>query len=185
MTQRQLVVAADHIRSGGVIAYPTEYCFGFGCDPFNQNAVRKIVRLKRRSWLEGVIIIAANLVQLRRLVDFDQIRDIDRLTSVWPGPHTWLLPALTRVPRWIRGRHDSVAVRITAHRTALELCRSSGGLLVSTSANRTGRPPLRTSHQVRTEFGGVVDFILDGPVGRITGPSSIRDAKSGKWVRGG
>ena len=64
MTQRQLAIAADHIRSGGVIAYPTEYCFGLGCNPFNQNAVRKIIQLKRRSWLEGVIIIAANFAQL-------------------------------------------------------------------------------------------------------------------------
>jgi L-threonylcarbamoyladenylate synthase len=55
--------------------------------------------------------------------------------------------------------------------------------MVSTSANRSGRPPLRTSHQVRTEFEGAIDFILEGPVGKTTSPSSIRDAKSGKWVR--
>ncbi|MDE0920692.1 MAG: Sua5/YciO/YrdC/YwlC family protein [Arenicellales bacterium] len=183
MTQRQLVIAADHIRGGGVIAYPTEYCFGLGCNPFNQNAVRKIFHLKRRSWLEGVIIIAANLVQLRRLVDFDQIRDIERLTSVWPGPHTWLLPALTRVPRWIRGRHDSVAVRITAHRTAVELCRNSGGLLVSTSANRSGRPPLRHYTQVCSEFGTALDFVVEKSIGNANAASSIYDFSTGAMVR--
>ena len=183
MTQRQLVIAGDHVRSGGVIAYPTEYCFGLGCNPFNQKAVRKILHLKRRSWLEGVIIIAANFVQLKRLVDFDQIRDIDRLKSVWPGPHTWLLPALPRVPRWMRGRHDSIAVRITAHRTAVELCRSSGGLLVSTSANLSVRPPSGHYTQVRSEFGTALDFVVEKNVGNAKAASSIYDFTTGVMVR--
>ena len=83
----------------------------------------------------------------------------------------------------MRGRHDSIAVRITAHRTAVELCRSSGGLLVSTSANRSGRPPLRHYTQVRSEFGTALDFVVEKNVGNAKAASSIYDFTTGVMVR--
>ena len=180
-----LATASTTLSESGIVAYPTEYCYGLGCDPMNQGAVRRILQLKRRAWWLGLIVIAADLRQLASLIDLSRKDLLQQPCETWPGPHTWLLPALPGTPRLIRGEHNAVAVRITAHPIARTLCRRFGSAIVSTSANRSGRPPLRTSHQVRTEFGGVIDFILDGPVGKITGPSSIRDAKSGKWVRGG
>ena len=185
MNHTALATATTTLSKSGIIAYPTEYCYGLGCDPMNRWAVQRILQLKKRSWSRGLIVIAADLRQLAGLVDLSRNDLLQQPCRSWPGPHTWLLPALPRTPRWICGEHNTVAVRVTAHPIARTLCRRFGSAIVSTSANRSGRPPLRTSHQVRTEFGGVIDFILDGPVGRITGPSSIRDAKSGKWVRGG
>jgi L-threonylcarbamoyladenylate synthase len=151
----------------------------------NRGAVRRILQLKKRAWSLGLIVIAADLHQLAGLIDLSRKDLLQQPRRSWPGPHTWLLPTLPGTPKWIRGEHNAVAVRITAHPIARTLCRRFGSAIVSTSANRSNRPSLRTSHQVRAEFEGAIDFILEGPVGRTTGPSSIRDARSGKWIRGG
>ena len=150
----------------------------------NRDGVRRILQLKKRAWSQGLIVIAADVCQLAGLIDLSRKDLLQQPCESWPGPHTWLLPALPGTPRWIRGEHSAVAVRVTAHPIARALCRRFGSAIVSTSANRSGRPPLRTSHQVRTEFEGAIDFILEGFVGRTTAPSSIRDAKSGKWILG-
>ncbi|MEE2804829.1 MAG: Sua5/YciO/YrdC/YwlC family protein [Pseudomonadota bacterium] len=176
--------AASLVRNGGVIAYPTEYCFGLGCDPFQQNAVRRILRLKQRSWSKGLVIIAQHVAQLRPLVDFSQIEDVDLLIARWPRSQTYLLPALPRVPSWIRGQHDTIAVRITDHKSAAKLCRYSRSALVSTSANRSGRPPLRHYRQIQLDFGDELDFVVEAKVGAADAPSLIRDFRSGELVRG-
>jgi L-threonylcarbamoyladenylate synthase len=178
-----LATAITTLSESGIVAYPTEYCYGLGCDPMNRNAVQRILQLKKRAWTSGLIVIAADLHQLASLIDLSRKDLLKQPCLSWPGPYTWLLPALPRTPRWIRGEHAAVAVRITAHPIAHALCRHLGSAIVSTSANRHGRPPLRTGHQLRAEFGDSIDFIFDGPVGRMAGPSSIRDARSGKWIR--
>jgi L-threonylcarbamoyladenylate synthase len=178
-----LNIATSTLSESGIIAYPTEYCYGLGCDPSNRGAVRRILQLKKRAWSLGLIVVAADLRQLVGLVDLSRKDLLQRPRESWPGPHTWLLPALPRTPIWICGKHNAVAVRVTAHPIARALCRRFGSAIVSTSANRSGRPPLRMGHQVRAEFEGEIDFILEGPVGRATSPSSIRDATSGNWIR--
>ncbi len=100
----------------------------------------------------------------------------------WPGPHTWLLPAAEWLPAWINGGGDRVAVRVTAHPLAAELCRRFGGPLVSTSANRTGRPPARTPLQVRLRCPGV-DLVLHGATSGLARPTPIRDALTGEKIR--
>ena len=108
-----------------------------------------------------------------------------RLRRSWPGPVTWLLPAAAGVPRWLRGAHETIALRVTAHPLAAALCRQWGGALVSTSANPAGRPPARTALAVRRYFGAAVDAILPGETGGARVPTEIRDARSGCIVRPG
>jgi L-threonylcarbamoyladenylate synthase len=178
----QQVVRA--LRRGGVVAYPTEGCYGLGCDPRNPGAVQKILRLKRRSWRQGVILIGAYWHQLAPWVDTGADAAIARARQSWPGPHTWLLPSRSGVSRWIRGEHDTVAVRVTAHPLAAALCRRFGGAIVSTSANRHGGPPALNAAQARRLFGRRVDAVLAGPLGGLAGPTDIRDGRSGALVRG-
>ena len=72
--------AAQVVRRGGLVAYPTEYCFGLGCDPFNRAAVLRLLRLKRRPVEKGLILIAADIAQLAGYVD-----DIpDKVLATWP-----------------------------------------------------------------------------------------------------
>ncbi len=175
--------AVAFLLESGVIAYPTEYCYGLGCDPMNYGAVKRILHIKHRHWGQGLILIASDLDQLGQFIDLSDKQLLEEPRSTWPGPHTWLLPALSRAPKWIRGHHDSIAVRIPNHPTAIALCRHFGAAIVSTSANRTGRPPLRKGLHVRREFGTDIDFIVDAPVGKMTAPSTIQDAMSGAIIR--
>ena len=170
------------LRAGGIIAYPTEAVFGLGCDPWNEMAVRRLLALKRRSMNKGLILIAASLEQLAPLIEPLDSASRARLEAGWPGPLTWLLPARW-APVWLRGRHDTLAVRVTAQPLAAELCRAWGGPLVSTSANVGGRPPARTTLALRRRLGGRIDYIVPGRVGGAARPTEIRDLASGRIVR--
>jgi L-threonylcarbamoyladenylate synthase len=174
--------AAQTVRNGGVITYPTEYCYGLGCDPDCVAAIRKILHIKKRSRGEGLILIAADIGQLSRWVDLSDAKMRERVLPTWPGPVTWLVPARPRVSSWLRGAHEMLAVRVTAHAIAADLCRRTQGPIVSTSANRTGQSELRSEVAVRSGLAGI-DYILPGSVGSLEGPTEIRDARTGAVVR--
>lgn len=171
--------AAQVIRQGGLVAYATEYCFGIGCDPFNERAVARLLQVKRRPTHKGLIVLAASVEQLLPFAT-----DIPQAAlATWPGPHTWLIEPRPGVPRWITGKHPRVAVRVTAHPLAAALCRAADMAIVSTSANRTGQHPARTYRDVRHRFGSLIDYVLPGRVGELPAPTPIRDAVSGASVR--
>jgi L-threonylcarbamoyladenylate synthase len=174
------------LRAGGVIAYATEGVYGLGCEPLDEAAVLRVLALKGRPADKGVILIAAAYEQLRAYVAEPGGGVMEPVRASWPGPTTWVLPARRAVPRWLTGRHDSVAVRVTAHPQASALCTLYGGALVSTSANPAGRPAARTALDVRRYFGRRLDFVLPGTVGNPAhGPSEMRDALSGRVLRAG
>ncbi|MBL11123.1 MAG: threonylcarbamoyl-AMP synthase [Acidiferrobacteraceae bacterium] len=184
LNAQTLGVATKILKGCGVVAYPTEYCYGLGCDPMSRFAVERILQIKKRHWSKGLIVIASDLRQLSGLIDLKKRGLLDEALSSWPGPHTWVFPALPRAPKWICGAHNTIAVRITDHPIALQLCRNFRSAIVSTSANRSSKPPLRTHHQATAEFGDEVDFVLKGSVGRKSAPSTIRDVMSGQLIRG-
>lgn len=179
----QLSQAARSIHQGGVIAYPTEAVFGLGCDPLNPEAVQRILEIKQRDIAKGLILIAADIEQLTPFIAPLEDTALATVQKDWPGPHTWLLPARPETPRWLRGDHDTIAVRVTAHPLAAALCRAAGHALVSTSANPSSRPPARHTLQVRRYFPHELDAVLAGAVGKETGPTPIRDLASGQWTR--
>ena len=180
---RSAQAAAQVARAGGIIAYPTEAVYGLGCDPGNIDALRRLLSLKQRPASKGLILIAAEMAQLQTYIqplDLDQTRQV---MAHWPGPLTWLLPARAGVSRYLRGDSDRIAVRLTAHPLAAQLCRQFGGALVSTSANRAAAAPCNTAVCVQQVFGNEVDAILSGEVGGEARPSRILDLASGTVVR--
>ena len=181
MNARGLAQAAHVLKQGGIVAYATEYCFGLGCDPFNRDAVLRLLRLKQRAVKKGLIVLAADTEQLTPYVTAVP----EHVRASWPGPHTWLLPVKANVPGWVTGKHDKIAVRVTAHPQAAALCRLAGMAIISTSANRGGETPARTDREVVRGFGKLVDYILPGSVGNAPAPTPIRDAASGRWLRPG
>lgn len=173
--------AARIVRAGGVIAYPTEGVFGLGCDPSDGEAVARILAIKRRDPAMGLVIIAATPQQLEGWIDRESI---DTAEALQRGDGiTWIAPADTGVPYWIRGDHDGVAVRITTHPIAAALCTAADTTLVSTSANVHGRLPTRSRFVLRRNFGDLVDYIVPGDCGDAEGPSEIRVLGSGRVVR--
>lgn len=107
---------------------------------------------------------------------------LDRLAGTWPGPNTWLVPHQERLPEWVTGVHESVAVRVTDHPLVQELCHLTGPL-ISTSANPAGRPAARTRLRVEQYFHDRLDAILGGALGGRRNPSLIRDLVTGQVIR--
>ena len=177
--------AATMLQRSGVVAYPTEAVWGLGCDPFDEAAVMRLLALKQRPVDKGLILIAGALAQLEGLLDWDAL-PVDRREAVyasWPGPHTWIVPASGRVPHWITGAHDGVAVRVSAHATVVALCAAFGGPLVSTSANPAGAEPPRALEAFEAGLLAAVDGVVAGSTGGLERPTVIRDARSGDALR--
>lgn len=185
MVEQDIRQAAQVITAGGVIAYPTEAVFGLGCDPQNEAGVRRILALKNRDEDKGFILIAADLNALQPylLPLSETLRE--RVLSTWPGAVTWALPAAAHTARWLRGAHDTLAVRVTAHPIAAALCRTLNSPIVSTSANLSGQAPARDARTVQQTLAHALDYILPGEVGNLSAPSEIRRAIDGKILRPG
>lgn len=175
--------AARKLAAGGVVAYPTEAVYGLGCDPLDHRAFSRLLALKQRPDIKGVILIAADEAQLEPYMDDLPPSAMAQLRQTWPGPFTWIVPARAGVPAWLTGGRDTIAVRVTAHAPAAALCDAFGGALVSTSANRTGGQPARTPLKVRQIFGEQLDDILVAPLGGAIRPTTIRDARTGAVIR--
>lgn len=171
------------LKIGGIIAYPTEAVFGLGCDPHNEKAVARLLALKQRQWQKGLILIAANYAQLEPFLEPLTPTLKKRVFAVWPGAVTWLLPAKSTVPHWLRGQSSQLAVRVTAHPQAAALCQHWGSALVSTSANLSNQPAAKTALKVRRIFAQSIDYIVPGLVGGRQRPSEIRDALTNTVLR--
>jgi len=176
--------AADILRSRGVVAYPTESVFGLGCFPLELSAVSRILAMKSRPVEAGLILLAGTPEQLTPYIaPTPEARK--RMLAAWPGPVTWVVTHAQGVPDWITGGRSTIAVRVTAEPLAAALCLAAGSAIISTSANRRGRPPARSSLQVRIRLGSQVDYVLPGKVGGRERPTEIRDAASGDVLRPG
>lgn len=175
--------AARILGAGGLISHATEGVWGLACDPLNPRAVMRLLALKERDVSRGLILIGAETEHLEPFVAPDAQAAWARATQSWPAPLTWLLPAVPDTPWWLTGEHDTIALRQTAHADSAALCRAFGGALVSTSANRSGRPPVRNAWQARARLGRGVDLILGGVADTPGHPSSIRDARDGRTLR--
>lgn len=173
---------AAHLRRGGLIAYPTESCYGLGCDPDNRIAVQRLLKLKQRPQRKGLILIAASYRQVARYLQPITPAEQQQLKTAGAKAITYLMPALHSAPRWLRGIHDTLAIRLTAHKQAAQLCRGVDSALISTSANRGGQRPAKTYAQCRRLFGRKV-WVLTGRVGIRRKPSTICMWADGKIIR--
>lgn len=174
--------AAQVVRAGGIIAYPTEAVWGLGCDPWDSTAVYRLLALKQRPLEKGLILLADNIRQFDFLLaDLPQVWQ-DQLAGTWPGPNTWLVPHQDRLPQWLTGQHSTVALRVSDHPLVRDLCALTGPL-VSTSANPAGKPPALSRLRIQQYFAGQLDDVLPGALGGRKHPSQIRDLLSGKVIR--
>jgi L-threonylcarbamoyladenylate synthase len=153
-----------------------------GCDPRNRNAVHRILKLKQRPQRKGLILIASQYAQVARYLKPLTSNEQAKLQHDGAQAVTYLMPVKDSAPRWLRGDHDTLAVRLTAHPFAKQLCRNAGSALVSTSANRSGQRPAKTYAECRRLFGNAV-WVLRGQVGKRKQPSTIRAWADGRILR--
>ena len=175
--------ATQALCDGGVIAYPTEAVYGLGCHPFLSEAVHQLFRIKQRQPEKGLILVASDWSQIEMLIEPIPPHIQAHIQSTWPGAHTWLFPASDVVPDWIRGQHNTIALRISAHPIVQALCNKFCGPIVSTSANISGQPPTRDYRTTCIAFKDRVDCIVPGQVGGLQRPTPIQDAVTGEWIR--
>lgn len=179
----QAIIVLQH---GGIIAYPTEAVYGLGCDPENLSAVKNLLVIKQREKEKGLILVAANFEQLKPyLLPLEKNIEVKLLKS-WQDSHrptSWLVPAKKEVSNYLKGRFDTLAVRVSNHPVVKELCENFGGAIVSTSANISGQESARTAEQVKQIFKNKIDFILDGETDLNAQPSEIRDALTNNTIR--
>ena len=181
----RIAEAVAALRGGGLIAYPTEGVWGLGCDPFDEAAVLRLLALKRRPVDKGLILVGVSTAQFDGLVEWDRLDPAtrDEVVASWPGPHTWILPVTARVPPWITGAHQGVAVRVSAHPVVAALCSGYGGPLVSTSANIGGAPAPRAYEDLAADVRAGVDLIVAGETSGLAHATPIRDARTGRVIR--
>ncbi|MCK4744042.1 MAG: Sua5/YciO/YrdC/YwlC family protein [Sulfuriflexus sp.] len=175
--------AASALKNGGVIAYPTEAVYGLGCHPLNEAAVSHLLQLKQRDPGKGLILISDKLSRLEPFLQPLSKAERNKIVKKSSKPITWIIPAQDWVPSWLTGWHGTLAVRVTDHPIAAQLCKSAGMPIVSTSANITGHHPAKTSLQVRIQFGEQLDGIVAGKIDFTAKPSIIRNLKTDNIIR--
>lgn len=179
----RISAAAQCLKQGGVIAYPTEGVWGLGCDPVNQRAIRRLMAIKQRSPNKGLILIAANVEQFAPYLAGLTKEQFQQVMSYWPGHTTLIVPDNGYASSLLTGDFGSIALRVTQHRPVVELCNTFGGPIVSTSANRAGREACRWPWQIKARLGDDIDYCLGGATAGINKPSQIIDLLSGRVLR--
>jgi L-threonylcarbamoyladenylate synthase len=177
--------AAQCLRDGEIVAYPTEAVYGLGCDPENEVAVRRLLALKERPVEAGLILIADTYERFKPYIRPLSNEQRERVMLTWPGPVTWLIPRAEGVAGWLAGEHETIALRITAHPVCRALCAAFKGALVSTSANPRTFEPARSVAQVDQYFDSALCGIVAGELGSEARASEIRDLVSGQVLREG
>ncbi len=167
-TQTEIVEAVEALRTGSLVAFPTETVYGLGANAADPAAVAKLFALKGRPTDHPVIVHLDNPRYLHRWVA--AIPPVAELLAAkfWPGPLTLILPKAEDVNPIVTGGQDSIGIRVPSHPIAQQLLTAFGGGIAAPSANRYGRlSPTRPEH-VREEFGDAVGVVLDGgeaPIG--------------------
>jgi L-threonylcarbamoyladenylate synthase len=159
--------AADLLREGGLVAFPTETVYGLGADVLNLTAVKRVFEVKGRPPDNPLIVHVAGTKQLDDIVD--EIPDKGKMLgeAFWPGPLTLVMKRTILVSDLVTAGLDTVAVRMPGHPVALALIRAFGEGIVGPSANLSGRPSPTTAQHVYDDLRGQVELILDA------GPSTI------------
>ena len=155
-------LAAEIIRNGGLVAFPTETVYGLGANALNAEAVKAIFRAKSRPHTDPLIVHLASAESLPDLVaDIPPI--VHALTSrFWPGPLTLVLPKSKTVPSVVTAGGSTVAVRVPAHKVALALIRAAGVPIAAPSANRFGQVSPTSPAHVFADLNGRIELILNG-----------------------
>ena len=165
----KLAEAVATLRSGGLVAFPTETVYGLGADATNSSAVRRIFEVKGRPSSNPLIVHISSFNDLARYADLSRSFDrkltesrLEKLAPFWPGPLSIVLPAGASIAREVRAGGDTVALRVPCHPVALALLRAFDGPIAAPSANASMYISPTTVEHVREALGTSVDCIIDG-----------------------
>ena len=170
--------AAEVIRAGGLVAFPTETVYGLGADALSGAAVTRIFEAKERPRGNPLIVHVAGVDALEGVAAQVPARVHDIALRFWPGPLTLVLPRARAVPLMTTGGLETVAVRVPAHPVARALIDAASRPIAAPSANRSGRPSPTCAEHVREDLDGRVDLVLDGGPTPVGVESTVLDMTS-------
>ncbi len=165
-----LAKAVAVLKQGGLVVYPTETAYAFGCDPKNVRAVRKLFTIKKRDASKSLPMIAASVLMARQSVVLDRYASM-LANAFWPGPLTLVAPAT-------KGSNE-IALRVSSAPWARSLSAALGRPIISTSANLSGRKTHYDISSVLRDLGTFPDVVLDAGHLKPTRPSTIVRAHGG------
>jgi L-threonylcarbamoyladenylate synthase len=184
-TYDNISAASKIVRNGGLVVYPTDTVYGLGCNPLNVEAVKRIFKVKGDRE-KPLPILGYNVKCIQRIAKLS-VNALKIVDKFWPGPLTIVVPKKQTLPDIVTGYMPSVGVRIPNHAVAIQLIKLSEGILIGTSANKTGEKSPKTADEAAKQMDGSVDLILDGGSTPLGHESSIIDLTSRKlrMLRGG
>lgn len=164
------------IRTGGIIAYPTDTFYGLGADPHNADAVRRLFRIKGRASERPILLLIPDRAMVGEWAASVGPAAQNLVERYWPGPLTIVFPARQEVLPELTAGTGKIGLRVPANETTLALLRMVGTAVTGTSANRSGGPDPRTADDVIETLGDEIDLVVDGgpAVGLL--PSTVIDA---------
>ena len=168
-----LKYAASVIKGGGIAIYPTETVYGLGCDPSNPDATKRILQIKERSD-KPLPLICSSMDVVNIIVRFN-VTARKLAARFWPGPLMMILPKKIDYPIWVTYGKKTLGVRIPGIDIPRKLAKYSAGVLVSTSANKSGTSPPITAKEAINQLGKEVDVVIDGGPSQGQLPSTILD----------
>jgi L-threonylcarbamoyladenylate synthase len=157
-----LGLAVEILRSGGLVAFPTESFYGLGADALAPGAVERVFSVKGRPESKPLLVLVDSVAMAESLVSDLPVGARELMTRHWPGPLTLVLRAAAGVPERLTGGTGTIGVRMPAHPVALALVKAAGRPVTAPSANPSDAPPPATALAVRRYFEDAVDLILDG-----------------------
>lgn len=167
-----LIVASNVVSEGGIISYPTDTVYGLGCNPFNRRAIERLIEAKERG-ADPLPVLVRNREEGERIADFSN-KAITLANYYWPGPLTMVLKAKPIITSILAPR-GTIGVRSPKHPACLSLLGLCSGLLVGTSANKTGEPPATTAEEVARKLGERIDIVVDGGKATLGVSSTVID----------
>ena len=162
-----ITAAANEIKKGKLVVYPTDTVYGIGCDPYNDSAVDRIFKIKGRTGGKPLPILCSSVKDASRIARLNE-HAMKLAAQFWPGTLTLVAELIDhRISEKIMAGTNTIGVRVPNHQYALQLIDKCGGILVGTSANKSGYNSAKSAEEVLKTLQGF-DILLDGgntPVG--------------------
>ncbi len=158
ITEKDIEKAVEVMRQGGTVIYPTETCYGIGCDALNTDAVEKVYEIKQRPREKKLTTIVASLEEAEKYCHLSE-KEKTVCKAFLPGPLTLIAEKKPDVPDVL---NDAFAFRVSSHQICQQLASKLGRPVVATSANLSGEPSNYTVNEIATEVREQVDLVLDG-----------------------
>jgi len=169
--------AANEIKKGKIVVYPTDTVYGIGCDPYNDSAVDRIFKIKGRAEGKPLPILCSSVKHASRIARLNE-HAMKLAAQFWPGNLTLIAELVDhKISERITAGTNTIGVRVPNHQYALQLIDKCGGILVGTSANKSGYNSIKNAEEVLKTLQGF-DILLDGGSTPVGIESTIIDASS-------